>query len=100
MDILLIIRKYMDILADNLYLILAVMIGIVCLIGIFMHMKPGFGIYNIKVYGLTTITVFVAILALSGNDSAALSPAYGILGAVGGYLFGLKPPNNDDDGKQ
>lgn len=53
-------------------------------------MKNGFGEFNTKVYGITIIAVLISVLALSDMDSSKLSPAYGILGAIAGYLFGLK----------
>ena len=53
-------------------------------------MKIGFGNFNLKVYGITLISLLVVILAISPIEAEKLSPAYGILGAIVGYLFGLK----------
>ena len=53
-------------------------------------MKDGFGNYNLKVYGITLVALLVVILAVSPIETTNLSPAYGILGAIAGYLFGLK----------
>ena len=78
---------------DNQTLIYIVAaIGIVSLIGIFIKMKEGFGEFNTKVYGITIIALLVTILAVSSVDNAKLSPVYGILGAIAGYLFGMKKP--------
>ena len=57
---------------------------------LFKKMKVGFGNYNIKVYGITLVAILVTILAISPIETTNLSPAYGILGAIAGYLFGLK----------
>lgn len=81
-----------------IYLISIILIGGGCLLGIFKHMKNGFGEFNTKVYGITIIAVLISILALSDIDSSKLSPAYGILGAIAGYLFGLKKSKNKSDG--
>jgi hypothetical protein len=53
-------------------------------------MKDGFGNFNLKVFGITLISLLVTVLAISPVASTNLSPAYGILGAIAGYLFGLK----------
>ena len=73
-----------------IFLIAVIVIGAGCLLGVFIRMELGFGEFNTKVYGITLIAILVAVLALSNIDSSKLSPAYGILGAIGGYLFGLK----------
>lgn len=75
-----------------IFLIVTLLIGGGCLFGIFRQMKDGFGEFNTKVYGITIIAILVVILALSDIDTAKLAPAYGILGAIAGYLFGLKKP--------
>ncbi|WP_164977529.1 hypothetical protein [Ancylomarina salipaludis] len=53
-------------------------------------MKNGIGKYNLKVYGITIIALLISVLAISPIEASNLAPAYGILGAIGGYLFGLK----------
>lgn len=77
---------------DKFYII-SIFIGLI-IIGAFIvlstKMKNGIGNYNLKVYGITIIALLVTVLAISSSDSKALSPAYGILGAIAGYLFGLK----------
>lgn len=77
---------------EKFYIIvgLVAIIGIGALIVINNKMKEGFGNYNLKVYGITLVSIFVVILAISPIESTNLSPAYGILGAIAGYLFGLK----------
>lgn len=69
--------------------IVAVM-GVGALIVLNNKMKEGFGNFNLKVYGITLISILTVILAISSIESANLSPAYGILGVIAGYLFGLK----------
>lgn len=77
--------------ANKLIFLFAILvIGGGCLIGIFKQMKSGFGEFNTKVYGITIIAILVTTLALSDIDASKLAPAYGILGAIAGYLFGLK----------
>ncbi|CAG0995391.1 hypothetical protein FLAV_02553 [Flavobacteriales bacterium] len=80
----------MDINCKLVYLISVILVGSGCLFGIFKQMKDGFGEFNTKVYGITIIAILISVLALSDIDSSKLSPAYGILGAIAGYLFGLK----------
>ena len=76
---------------EKFYIIvgLVAIIGIGALIVIYKKMKEGFGNFNLKVYGITLVSIFVVILAISPIESTNLSPAYGILGAIAGYLFGL-----------
>ena len=62
----------------------------IALIGSFLKMKAGFGPFNLKIYGLTLVIGFSAILVLTELPSDKLTPCIGILSAVAGYLFGLK----------
>jgi len=55
-----------------------------------IKMNIGIGKYNLKIYGITLIALLVTMLAISPIETTNLSPAYGILGAIAGYLFGLK----------
>lgn len=71
-------------------IILVVVFGFTCLIGIFYKMNKGFGPFNLKVYGLTIVIIFISILGLSSVSSDKLTPCFSILGAIAGYLFGLK----------
>lgn len=60
------------------------------LFGIFKNMKDGFGPFNLKVYGLTIVIFVSSLVALSDLPSEKLTALYSILGAIAGYLFGLK----------
>lgn len=59
-----------------------------CLLGVFLRMKEGFGPFNLRVIGIVLVATFASLLAL--NDSNSLTAAMGILGAIAGYLFGIK----------
>jgi hypothetical protein len=69
---------------DHLVWIIAA-IGIVTLIGVFVRMKPGFGPFNLRALGIVLIASLLAL-----KDGASLTGCVGILGAIIGYLFGLK----------
>ena len=71
---------------DHLVWIIAA-IGIVALIGV-VRMKPGFGPFNLRALGIVLIATLASLLAL--KDGASLTACVGILGAIVGYLFGLK----------
>lgn len=62
--------------------------GALALIGVLVRMKPGFGPFNLRVIGLVVVATLASVLAVI--DGNALTPAIGILGAIAGYLFGLK----------
>ncbi len=62
-------------------------------------MNPGKGNYNLKIFGITLIALYVSILALSPIETTNLSPAYGILGAIARYLFGLKEQGSKKEEK-
>ena len=72
-----------------------ILIGIVAslgagtLVGVFKTVKGGFGPYNLRAVGIVFIATLATLLAI--KDPAAMSAAMGLLGAVAGYLFGLKP---------
>ena len=53
-------------------------------------MNIGIGEFNLKIYGITLVCILVVLLAISPIENQNLSPAFGILGVVAGYLFGLK----------
>ena len=63
-------------------------LGAFTLGGVFWRMQGGFGPFNLRAVGI----VFVAILSslLASQDAGGLTPAMGILGAIAGYLFGIK----------
>jgi len=66
------------------------LISIVAFIFLFKKVKVGIGQNNLKIYGITLIALLVTLLAISPIETTNLAPAYGILGAIIGYLFGLK----------
>jgi hypothetical protein len=63
------------------------------LIGVFWKMKPGFGPNNLQAVGIVLIAFLASVLSILRPDG--LNAAMGILGAVGGYLFGMRsnPPD-------
>ena len=63
-------------------------IGALTLAGVFWRMKPGFGPFNLRAVGIVLITTFASLLAL--RDGNSLTATMGILGAIVGYLFGIK----------
>ncbi len=70
--------------------------GFTTLVGIFLKMKSGFGPFNLRVVGLVIVATFSTLLALTKTES--LNAAMGILGAIAGYLFGIK--DSLDKGKE
>ncbi|TLY29836.1 MAG: hypothetical protein E6K63_03775 [Nitrospirae bacterium] len=62
--------------------------GAIALVGTFYKMKPGFGPFNLRGIGIILVGTFAALLALQGGES--MTAAMGILGAIAGYLFGIK----------
>lgn len=80
----------------DLELLAIIIIGIlivIALCGSFKKMKQGFGPFNLKVYGLTLIIGIIGILVLTDIPTEKLTAVFGILGAIAGYLFGLKQDN-------
>jgi len=63
-------------------------LGAIALVGVFLKMKPGWGPFTLRTLGIVLISTFASLLAL--KDTNALTAAMGILGAIAGYLFGLK----------
>ncbi len=63
-------------------------IGAIALIGVLLRMKPGVGPFNLRAIGIVLIATFASLLAL--RDGGSLTASMGILGAIAGYLFGLK----------
>jgi hypothetical protein len=63
-------------------------IGALTLAGVFWKMKEGFGQYNLRAVGIVLIATLASLLAL--RDGGALTAAMGILGGIGGYLFGIR----------
>jgi len=48
----------------------------------------GFGPFNLRAVGIVFVGTVTALLAL--HDSGGLTAGMGILGAIAGYLFGIK----------
>ena len=71
---------------QSLYII--AILGAVALLGVLWRMKSGFGPFNLRVIGIVLVATFASVLAV--NDSGSLTAAMGILGAIVGYLFGIK----------
>jgi len=71
-------------------LIVIAIITIGALIGAFYKMKDGFGPFNLKVYGLTLVIGISGIIVLTDIATDKLTAVFSILGAIAGYLFGLK----------
>lgn len=63
-------------------------LGSIALIGVFWKMNSGFGPFNLRAVGIVLIATLASLLAL--HDAASLTAAMGILGAIAGYLFGIK----------
>ncbi len=63
-------------------------IGAIALIGVLWRMTKGFGPFNLRAVGIVLIATFAALLAF--RDGGSLTAAMGILGAIAGYLFGIK----------
>ena len=63
-------------------------LGGIALIGVFYRMQSGFGPFNLRAVGIVFVGTLAALLAL--KDGASLTAAMGILGAIAGYLFGIK----------
>jgi hypothetical protein len=62
--------------------------GVISLGGVLWKMTKGFGPFNLRVVGLIFVGTLSSLLAL--REGTALTAAMGILGAIAGYLFGLK----------
>lgn len=62
--------------------------GAIALIGVWSRMKPGFGPFNLRAFGIVLVATFACLLAL--KEGGSITAAMGILGAIAGYLFGLK----------
>jgi len=62
---------------------------------LFVKMNKGIGTFNLKVFGITLVASLASILVLSDIPQTNLTAAFGILGTIIGYLFGIK--NKKDD---
>jgi len=72
-------------------------IGTITIVGVLLKMKTGFGPYNTRAIGIVLVATFASILAVTENGS--INAAMGILGAIAGYLFGIRYPKNEDNPK-
>ncbi|MGO9209625.1 MAG: hypothetical protein ACLPXM_21475 [Terriglobales bacterium] len=63
-------------------------IGTVALIGTFARMKGGFGPFNLRVLAIVLVATFASLLA--SREGGSVTAAMGILGAIAGYVFGVK----------
>ena len=61
-------------------------LGVVALLGSLARMRGGWGVENLRVIGLILVATFVSLLAIFERDAA--KSAFGLLGAIAGYLFG------------
>jgi len=62
-------------------------LGGLTMIGVFWRMKPGFGPFNLRMVGIVLVATLAALLGLGQNSITA---AMGILGAIAGYMFGVR----------
>jgi hypothetical protein len=73
---------------DNYLMWIIAVFGALTMIGIFWRMSGGFGPFNLRAVGIVLVGTFAALLATKEGNS--LTAAMGILGAIAGYLFGIK----------
>ena len=73
----------------DFYLIwIIAVIGSGALIGVFCRMSKGFGPFNLRVIAIVLVATFASLLAL--RDGGSITAAMGLLGAIAGYVFGIK----------
>lgn len=77
----------------ELYIYVIAVIGAGTLIGVFVTKKPGFGPYTLRATGIVLVATFVSILAVKSDT--CLNAAFGILGAIAGYLFSIHTDTDD-----
>lgn len=73
---------------DNPLMWIIAVFGALTMAGIFWRMIGGFGPFNLRAIGIVLVGTFAALLAT--KDAGSLTAAMGILGAIAGYLFGIK----------
>lgn len=78
-------------------LLIVALLAFGALCGVFWRMNGGWGPQNLRAVGLTIVASFATLLAL--RDSGSVTTAYGILGAIAGYLFGVKDSSSSDKEK-
>ena len=70
-------------------------IGAGALVGVFLtfyRRGQGFGPLNLRAMGIVLIGTFAALLAAQGGNG--LPAGFGVLGAIAGYIFGLRGPDS------
>jgi hypothetical protein len=73
---------------DTYLVWIVAVLGAIALLGVFAKMSKGFGPFNLRAVGIVLVATFAALLAL--RDSGSPTAAMGVLGAIVGYLFGIK----------
>ena len=81
---------------DRLLLVTIIgsVIGGGALVGVFRTMKGGFGPFNLRAVAIVLVATMAFLLAMSG-EQGGLTSAMGILGAIAGYVFGIKDKPNE-----
>ena len=74
--------------------------GSACLFVIYKKMNAGFGNTNLKIYGITLVVIAGLILSVSDVAAEKTAACFGILGSIGGYIFGIKENSNDNTPKK
>ena len=63
-------------------------LGAGALFGAFWRMNGGGGPQNLRAVGLVLVATFASLLAV--HERGSVTTAFGILGAIAGYLFGVQ----------
>lgn len=63
------------------------------LIGVFTKMKDGWGPYSLRAVGIPLVATFAVLLAFI--DQNAITTALSLLGAIAGYLFGVRAKSEE-----
>ena len=82
---------------DDKILFSIMLIIVIAFIVLFFKMKNGIGAFNLKIFGITFITSLGTLLAIRNIPQNNMTAIFGILGAIIGYLFGLKNPEKGND---
>lgn len=82
---------------DNQILTSILVIIIVAFVLLFVKMKNGIGIFNLKIFGITFIASLATVISLSNIKQSNMTAIFGILGAIIGYLFGLKNTDKNNE---
>lgn len=73
-------------------------IGTLALLLVFKQMKPGFGPFNLRAMGIVVVATFAALLGV--DNPTALTAAMGILGAIAGYIFGIRNTRKEEENEE